>query len=109
VIRRVRITLLGMRPIGLDCPKAYIHRVIATVTMTRYKATPNKTREIKAVFHQHSVVIEIDEEAVAVLIWENDGVTFHAVHPSTFDLHGLSFHDTVEAQRAAAAAMARAA
>ncbi|MFC7331775.1 hypothetical protein [Rhodocista pekingensis] len=60
-----------------------------------------------------SYVIEIEDEAVGLVIPTNDdrrsGVIFHAVHPKAQALHGRSFDDPQQATRAASVAMGRAA
>lgn len=60
-----------------------------------------------------SYVIEIEDEAVGIAIPANGdrqaGIIFHAVHPKAQALHGRSFEDLVQAARAAAVEMRRAA
>ncbi|HYE50464.1 MAG TPA: hypothetical protein VEB20_12800 [Azospirillaceae bacterium] len=56
-----------------------------------------------------SYVIEVEDEAVGLVVPENDGVTFHAVHPRTVPLEGRRFADEAEARSAARHALRRAA
>ena len=59
--------------------------------------------------HDTGYVIEVEDEALGLIVDEADGVTFHAVHPRTYALEGRRFADAVAATRAARDAFGRAA
>ncbi|OYQ33637.1 hypothetical protein CHU95_14795 [Niveispirillum lacus] len=50
---------------------------------------------------QTGVIIEIDEEALGLLVVMEEELVFHAVHPAVQRLHGQRFHDGVAARREA--------
>lgn len=52
-----------------------------------------------------SYVIEIEDEAVGLVVDEHGGVVFHAAHPSLGGLHGRLFPDATDAVRAARQAL----
>jgi hypothetical protein len=47
-----------------------------------------------------SYVIEIEDEAVGVIVRETDRSVFHAVHPGLTHLDGTAFADATDAVRA---------
>ncbi|MBP7337052.1 hypothetical protein [Niveispirillum sp.] len=50
---------------------------------------------------QTGVIIEIEEEALGLLVHGDDDLVFHAVHPAVQRLHGKRFNDGVAARREA--------
>ncbi|MFV3128762.1 hypothetical protein [Niveispirillum sp. KHB5.9] len=49
----------------------------------------------------NGVIIEIEEEALGVLVSGEEDFVFHAVHPAVQRLHGKRFADGVAARREA--------
>lgn len=50
---------------------------------------------------QSSYVIEVEDEAVGLVVRDGAGMVFHAAHPKVSALHGQLFPDARDAVRAA--------
>lgn len=50
---------------------------------------------------QTGVIIEIEEEALGLLVFAEEEFVFHAVHPAVQRLHGQRFLDGIAARREA--------
>ena len=52
-----------------------------------------------------SVLIEVGEESVGILVETAQGLVFHAVHPKLFSLNNTKFRSVAAAQAAAISAL----
>lgn len=50
---------------------------------------------------QNGTIIEVEEEALGLLVPGEDEFVFHAVHPAVQRLHGKRFRDSLSARREA--------
>lgn len=58
---------------------------------------------------KNGTIVEVEEEALGLIMLGEDGVVFLAVHPAVQRLHGKRFHDGTEAMREATKAFRSAA
>lgn len=58
---------------------------------------------------QTGTIIEIEEEALGLLVSTEEEFVFHAVHPAVQRLHGKRFRDGISARREAVKAFRSAA